>query len=242
MFEVDIKYTIPKMAELYNEPNIESENWSLNTFEVKPNDYHLIVKEQILPGKYVALRSKNLKKHNMILNNCMMSDTPVERFTNQAFINYAKDNILIAGLGIGMVPAALAAKKDVKTITIIELDQEVIDLIEPFIRKYIPNQHKIKIVQADAYTYPDTYTGEKYDFAWLDIWPEFPNSYEDYQMFEELFEKYNKIMTVPRCNGWGYEYAECMDEQTCEINPLETQAFNDYIKQMIGGSQYEKVI
>lgn len=241
MFEVTIKHDIPIMAELYDNPNIESENWRIRTFTVEPNDYRKIIYDRILPGKYVMLQSKNLRKHNMEYNSCMMSDTPMERFTNQDFINYAKGNVLIAGLGIGMVPAALAAKNEVTSITIIELDPEVISLVEPLIRKYVPNQHKITIVQADAYTYPETYTGEKYDFTWLDIWPEFPCEYSDYMMFEELFEKYHKIMTKPRCNGWGYEYAaECRNEYSESINPLDTYAFEDYTRQLIRKSNNTK--
>lgn len=230
MFETKILSHIPYMAELYKEPNVESENWKVRTFEITQHDYRAIYEDGIIPGKYVSL---NRKHKSAFENGCMMSDTPMERFTNQEFINYAFGKVLIAGLGIGMVPAALAHKEDVESITILEIDQEIIDLIEPLMRKYIPNQDKITIIKADALTYPETYDGEKYDCVWLDIWPEFPNTEEDFYMFEKLFDKYNKILTAPRCNGWGYEYAACVGEGFPEIDPTETKAFSTYVKDMI---------
>lgn len=230
MFETEILYPIPYMAELYEEPNVESENWKIRTFEVTMNDYRAIYDQGILPGKYVSLNKKNVGGFE---NTCMMSDTPMERFTNQEFVNNACGRVLIAGLGIGMVPAAIAEKDDVESITILEIDQEIIDLVEPLIRKYIPNQDKITIVQADALTYPDTYNGEKYDWAWLDIWPEFPNSEEDFDMFEKLFTKYNQILHKPFCNGWGYEYAAAVGFGIEEINPIETDAFAAYVRAML---------
>ena len=239
MFETSIDYSIPYMAELYQEPNIESKNWILRTFEVTNDDWYHIVHHGILPGKYVSLNSKN---NTFFENTCMMSDTPMERFTNQDFINMAEDRVLIAGLGIGMVPVTLAQKDEIKHITVIEIDSEIIELVEPLIRKYVPNHEKIEIIQADAYEFPKTYTGKKYDYLWLDIWPEFPNTEADVEMFESLFDIYGPIMTAPRMNGWGYEYATQVGFGMNEINPIETYAFKEYCEELLLEKQIKKIL
>lgn len=230
MFNVDLLYPIPYMAELYHEPHFETENWIVRTFEITKDNWYAIVRDGILPGKYVSLNSK--RQNNSWDNTCMMSDTPMERFTNQEFINKAYGNVLIAGLGIGMVPAAIADKDDVESITILEIDQEIIDLIEPLIRKYVPNQHKIAIIQADAYKYPKSYNGNKYDSIWLDIWPELPNTKEDHAMFKKLFNLYKPIMVKPNFDGWGYSYASYATSCGYELNPIETKAFTKYLNDM----------
>ena len=166
---------------------------------------------------YVSLNHKT--------RGCVMSNTQMEMFTNQKFLNVANGDILIAGLGIGMLPAALAQKDDVKSITIIELDSEIIGLIEPLIRKYVPNNDKIKIIHADAYTYAEQYGQNKqYDYVWLDIWDTFPNS-DMYDEINELVEKFIPICPNNQIQFWGDEFVECgLDEI-----PTETEAFCEYI-------------
>ncbi len=66
----------------------------------------------ITPGKYVKL---------IISGELVMSDTPYEMNTNQKFINKAHGNVLIGGLGIGLLIKNLIPKiesGEIKHITI----------------------------------------------------------------------------------------------------------------------------
>ena len=158
----------------------------------------------------------------------MMSDTPMEKFTNQRFLNNASGDVLIAGLGIGMLPASLVEKDDVTSVTIVELNQEVIDLVEPLIRKYVKNESKIKIVQGDAYWYPKNHPNERYDFVYLDIWDYFPGGSDDLEMLDELADRYMSICPSCRVDAWGYEFAEAgLDD-----SPIEVDAYGVYLKDM----------
>lgn len=126
-----------------------------------------------------------------------------------------------------MLPAVLAEKEDVKSITIVELNQEVIDLVEPLMRKYVKNNDKIKIVKGDAYKYPDENPNERYDWVYLDIWDTFPGS-EDLEMLDNIISLYEKICPSCRINAWGYEFAEAgLDD-----SPIEVDAYVDYLKEM----------
>ena len=75
----------------------------------------------ITPGIYVRLTEEGVRT--------WMSDTQMERRTNVEFINNVRGHVLIAGLGIGLLIPPII--ETVKSITIIEKNKEVIDLISP---------------------------------------------------------------------------------------------------------------
>lgn len=224
MYEVDILHPFQDMAKLYGNPNAESENWLIRTFEITRDNWQAIMRDGIPVGTYVSLNCKKPVERGMF-NSCMMSNTPMELFTNQKCLNNASGNVLIAGLGIGLLPASLADKESVTSITIIELEQEVIDLVEPLFRANVKNADKIKIIKADAYDYPNQYSGEPYDYVYLDIWPEFPGSENDLDMLETLIAKYVPICPSCKIEAWGYEFAEAgLDD-----SPVEVDAYFDYL-------------
>lgn len=220
------------MAKLYNNPNVESENWKIRTFTIKyPDHYRAILNDGIIPGTYVSLTCKNPKAKGLDSDcTCMMSDTPMEKFTNQEFLNIARGTVLIAGLGIGMLPAALAEKDNVESITIIEYDQEIIDLVEPLIRQYVKNQEKIKIIKANAYTYPKENPNVKYDFIWIDIWEDFHGYYDELDTFEQIIDDYIEISNHPEyVSAWGYREAF----EGANLSPIEDSGYPKYIAQML---------
>jgi hypothetical protein len=99
----------------------------------------------------------------------MMDQSQFEKDTNEIIVNAAKGDVLIAGLGIGLILLPIQEKEEVTSITIVELHQEVIDLISP----YIPLHPKVTIVNDDIFTYiPD----RTYDTIWVDIWTTAPEA------------------------------------------------------------------
>lgn len=92
-----------------------------------------------------------------------MSDTWFERFTNYKVLQQARGDVLLAGLGIGMLAVALCAKPEVTSVTVLELQQGVIDLVEPHIR-----HPKLRVIRADAKSAP--FKGRLFDTIYLDIW------------------------------------------------------------------------
>lgn len=93
----------------------------------------------------------------------MMSETPMEQRTNLHFVNFAHGDILIGGLGIGMIILAIQDRDDVKSITVVENNQDVIDAVLP----QLPINSKVTVVKGDVFTYkPD----KKFDCIYMDIW------------------------------------------------------------------------
>jgi hypothetical protein len=74
------------------------------------------------PGTYTKLM------HGRCL---VMSDTPAEMRDHYAFVLAAKGHVLISGLGLGMVLGACLRRPDVETVTVLEIDADLIALVGP---------------------------------------------------------------------------------------------------------------
>ena len=101
-------------------------------------------------------------------NNIWMSLNPNEIETMKPYINKAKGNVLVLGLGMGYVPFMMALKPEVKNITIIEKDPEIIGLFNCLILPSFKNKEKIKIVEDDAISFVKK--NNKFDFIFADLW------------------------------------------------------------------------
>ena len=101
-------------------------------------------------------------------NNIWMSLNPNEIETMKPFINKAKGNVLVLGLGLGYVPFMMSLKEEVKHITIIEKDPDIINLFNKMIFPSFKNQNKISIIKDDAINYAKSH--QKYDYIFADLW------------------------------------------------------------------------
>ena len=113
----------------------------------------------VTAGQYVKLSVNNI---------LMMSDTDMEKRTNYEFISNAKGDVMIAGLGIGLILHNLEKKVktgEVKSITVYEKYQDVIDLITPYY-KHLP----ITVKCEDILNYLPP-KEEMYNTIYFDIWP-----------------------------------------------------------------------
>lgn len=93
-----------------------------------------------------------------------MSDSQLEVESITGAVAAARGDILVGGLGIGLLPTFVKNKKGVRRIDIVELHQEVIDLVFPYIKS-----PKMRIIKDDIFHYLDV-TLNRYDFIHIDIW------------------------------------------------------------------------
>ena len=101
-------------------------------------------------------------------NNIWMSLNPNEIETMKPYINKAKGNVLVLGLGMGYVPFMMSLRSDVKSITIVEKDPEIIGLFNSLILPNYKNKGKIRVVEDDAINY--VRKQNKYDYIFADLW------------------------------------------------------------------------
>lgn len=119
-----------------------------------------------------------------------MSDTPMERNSNDKFIQNANGDVLIFGLGLGLIIFPLLEKESVKSIKVVELNQEIIDLVSPYI-KAKDTHNKFSVVQGDAYEHHKI-DNKKYDCVYGDIWRDI--STDNYEEMKTLTKNWkNRI-------------------------------------------------
>ena len=102
-------------------------------------------------------------------NEIWMSLNPNEIKTMAPYIEKAKGHVLVLGLGMGYVTYMMANKKEVKSVTIIEKDSNVINIFNNLLWPSFNNKEKIKIINDDAISYLKRKQRD-YDYIFADIW------------------------------------------------------------------------
>lgn len=142
-------------------------DWTVERFEItegKAKFYNLRLSlhgtghRSVRPGNYTRLI------HNSHL---IMSDTPAEIRDHLRIIGMAKGNVLLNGLGLGLVLQACLLKPEVDHVTVIELAPEVIALVEPHLRERFGDRFTVHEADALIWTAPKN---SRWDVVWHDIW------------------------------------------------------------------------
>ena len=154
-------------------------DFEISTFEISHNKNFRAMIDGIPEGKYLRLTH-----HGEVV----MSDTPMEKRTNLSFLQNAYGDVLIGGLGLGMIVLPVQGKENVVSITIVEKNMEVIDMI----CSQISFNEKVKIVCADVFEWKPP-KGEKYDCIYMDIW-NFVNSDVYKNEMKPLKRKYSHYL------------------------------------------------
>ena len=171
----------------------ESGPWVVDTMELTEEDVAIenirasfkIGSRTICAGKY-----KRLKRNGK----CIMSNTPAEIKDHLGFIFRCQDKggrILINGLGPGVCLTKILEFDNVKSVTVIEKSQDVINLVGPS----FSNDNRVNIIHADALDYKPL-KGVRYDVVWHDIWDDICT--DNLPEMTKLHRKYGR-----RCDWQG---------------------------------------
>lgn len=173
--------------------------FELSHFEVKSDDLYALLHD-IPCGKFVRLL------HN---GQVVMSNTEMEKQTNIEFVQAAHGDVLIGGLGIGMILLAIQDKPEVNSITVLEKYREVIELVG----NQLPINNKIQIVEADVFDY---IAESQYDTIYIDIWDCINKDIYRNQMVP-LLKKYEKFLISKEVNSNRWIDCWCRSQAKYEI-------------------------
>ena len=98
-----------------------------------------------------------------------MSLNPNEIKTMGNDIKDASGDVLVCGLGLGYYPYMVSIKNDVRSVTIIENDENVINIFKQHILPQFECKEKINIIKDDALKYLAK-QNKKYDYVFIDLW------------------------------------------------------------------------
>lgn len=140
------------------------------------------MREGITPGEYIRL---------IVNDELMMSNTSMEKRTSSEFLSKAWGNVLICGLGIGLVLLPLLKNPNVESITVVEKYRDVIDIVLPQIKKY-DVEDKLTVVNQDCFEF--SVDIPQFDSIFIDIWPNINEDIYKEEM-KPLKQKYRKFLT-----------------------------------------------
>ncbi len=124
--------------------------------------------DHVSAGKYARLHVAGASS----MFSPMMSDTDMEWTTNRDVIRAANGDVLIGGLGLGFILRPILAKPEVTSVTVLEINGDVIDLVYPrILQAGWPGESKLTIKHADALKWQAP-KGVKWDTIYFDLWPE----------------------------------------------------------------------
>lgn len=119
-----------------------------------------------------------------------MTITPNEIETMKEPVDQAFGNVLTFGLGLGYYAYMVSEKENVESVTVVEMNEDVIDLFNKYILPQFRNAHKIKLVRADAFEFAETQMSKgKFDYAFTDLWHDVSDGIEMYLRMKK-YEQY----------------------------------------------------
>lgn len=171
--------------------NIKSNKWSFRYESYKPYEAFVFndlrkINDKLYPC--IGYFKEEYKYPAVLENNReWMLITPNEIETMERPINEATGNVLTYGLGLGYYAYMVSMKEDVKTVTIVEKDKEIIELFNKYILPQFRFKDKIRIINMDAFEYfkKNIY----YDFVFVDIWHDPSDGIDLYLKFKSLEKK-----------------------------------------------------
>ena len=142
----------------------------------------------------VRRESPHLRNYTVLLRDdqylSVMQDSCTEFEEHQWFWGHATGDVLITGLGLGFVNEWLIKAPGITSVTIIEKNQDVIDLVWDHCAK----DERFTLIHDDADTW-DIPDGSSWDCVWID------HEISGAPHLEELTDKYGPYTTNLGCYG-----------------------------------------
>lgn len=177
---------------IYGEKELKSDTYNINSIILSESEVKFAKMRDLMDGQ--SWMSRGLKSNfpyiRLIDKNggIMMSDTPMERNTNRNFVQKANGDVLIFGLGLGLIILPLLKADGVKSITVVEIHQDLIDIVKPILTKY-DTHNLLNIVQGDCFEYHEKVPkNKKWDCIYGDIWQQI--SADNYDEMKQLTKNF----------------------------------------------------
>jgi spermidine synthase len=146
-------------------------------------------KDKMIIGKeYVIL-------YNINDSRVMMSNHETEIYTNQKFIDNAKGDVIIFGLGLGLIILPLLKDDNIKSIDVVEIDNGIIEVVSDVL-KVEDIYNKLNIINGDMRNY-HLINKKKYDTIYFDIW--YNVDEKELNEIEELHSNWSHFLNE---GGW----------------------------------------
>ena len=194
------KYIENPYVKAIKDLNINEQQYSLKTLTYRPyqlfplNDLQIDEKDYFAEFTPIGFFDKKYDYLALLhKKRIWMSLNPNEINTMVPHIEKAKGNILVLGLGLGYFPFMCSLKNEVKSITIIERDQNIINLFKKYLLDKFPYKNKINIIRDNAIYYLEENDG--YDYIFADLWHDSIDGLQAYLKLKKMQERHQLNMS-----------------------------------------------
>jgi hypothetical protein len=111
-------------------------------------------------------------------------------------IKKGRGKCLTLGLGIGFLPYLWLLKDEVESVTVVEFNQDVIDLFEKYIKPQFGTHKKLEIIHGNAFNYYNEKFLNQFDYVYVDFWESTEDGLEFYTRLME------KKVNLPQVDYW----------------------------------------
>ena len=188
-------------------PDQKFGDWEIRTFTVTKEDEDRQKTRMLFQmGKMGSMRMTPAGTYKKLLRKdgtVVMSNTPDELKDQVDFLRHAHGNVLINGLGLGITLKMLRTVNRTDSVTIIEIDKDIIKTVgEYYLKEY---GDWLTIIHADARIYKPK-KDEYYNAVWHDIWDDIHTN--NLELMKTLTRKYARKTDWQAC--WCRELVEKM--------------------------------
>ncbi|MBE6673773.1 MAG: hypothetical protein E7596_01550 [Ruminococcaceae bacterium] len=231
-------------------PEIKEGNWNLGYQTYKPYEGFIYRDIETLPNyteiPQIGYFNTEFSYPTVFENGIeWMAIKPNEIETMKAPIEKARGRVLVYGLGIGYFAYMVSLKQEVESVTIVERDQNVINLFKQHILPQFPNKSKINIVKSDAFDYAKSeMKAGNFNYVFTDLWHDVSDGVDLYvkmkkyegtcpnSQFEYWIEK--SLLSSIRWSIFGGIYTRVKAKSfNGTIEEIEKYLTDDYLKSFV---------
>lgn len=164
----------------------------------------------------------------------VMSNTPMEMRTNYAIMHRAFGNVLIAGLGLGMILIPISRLLNVRRIVVVEKDADVLKLMQPRLERHLAARTTfINLDIFDAKQYILEHYEEPFDTIYFDIWDEI--SGDNWAQMKKLKNRYRPLLRKTISTFGTRSWISCWREMDCRVKASRDRADAVNVRSILGG-------
>lgn len=182
-------------------------------FDITEKTWQGFGTELTAPGRYASLHVNGVT---------VMSDTDMELRTNLGAVMDARGDVLIGGLGLGMITLPIVFKPEVKSVTVVEINEDVLGLVWPGLDRKISlamsaqtgryYRAKLNIIAGDINKWRPEKKGRQFDYIYFDIWSDMcVDHVEEMKELHLAFRHY--LRPGGKVSSWQYEHLRWLKRQ-----------------------------
>lgn len=170
-----------------------------------------------------------------------MAIKPNEIETMRLAISQMQGNIVTFGLGLGYFTYMASQKEEVEHITVVEMDEEVIQLFNTYILPQFNHPEKVEIIRADAFDYiQHTLPTKTFNHAFVDLWHDVSDGLDMYlhcKRMEHLALQTHFLYWIEESllSGLRWKVFDQVITNDHSIDEIKYHLSNKYLKKLAEG-------